>query len=216
MYRLPRPILLSIPNFTFYNPPVEAVRPRTVDPRFRPKFRRLRSLHRPAERPSTGVLRWEDVSANFVSDSQEGERRRETHGEQPFLLSDDGNRKTNFAGCVNEQFEITNVTGTLQGLNTEIGARCQQLEGSRNAITHPDSKSCLTTKSRLTLTTTGFEFTFHSPPLTARITSTFSLCVSAYMLLLTLALSASSIILPRFACSAPNVNPDTKTCPDRC
>lgn len=41
-----------------------------------------------------------------------------THGGEPFLLSDDGNRKTNFAGCVKEQFEITNVTGTLHDLDT--------------------------------------------------------------------------------------------------
>ena len=43
-----------------------------------------------------------------------------TYGEEPFLLSEDGNRKTNFAGWVNEQFEIPNVTGTLQDLDTEI------------------------------------------------------------------------------------------------
>lgn len=34
------------------------------------------------------------------------------------MLSEDGNRKTNFAGCVNEQFEMTNVTGTLHDLDT--------------------------------------------------------------------------------------------------
>jgi len=92
-------------------------------------------------------------------------------GEDPFLLSEDGNRKTNFAGCVNEQFDTMNVTGTLHD---------------------PDSKSCSTTSSYLTLTTTGFEFTFHSPPLTAFMISIFSICVSAYMLLLTFALSAAA------------------------
>jgi hypothetical protein len=143
--------------------------------------------------------------------------RSRTHGEEPFLLSEDGNRKTNFAGWVNEQFEMTNVTGTLHDLDTqiEISARRYTVEGRADKTTYPDSKSCSTTSSYLTLTTTGFEFTFHSPPFTAFITSIFSLCVSAYMLLLTFALSASSIMLPKSPCSAPRVNPDTKTCPDR-
>lgn len=43
-------------------------------------------------------------------------RDRETHGEEPLLLSEVGNRKTNCAGCVSEQFETTNVTGTLHDL----------------------------------------------------------------------------------------------------
>ena len=67
MSRLPRSVLLSIPDFAFYNPPIEAVRPRTVDPHLRVKFRRLRSLYQPAERPSTGVLWWEDVSVPISS-----------------------------------------------------------------------------------------------------------------------------------------------------
>ena len=46
----------------------------------------------------------------------EGVKEDVTHSEEPFLLSEDGNRKTNFAGWVNEQFETTNVTGTLQDL----------------------------------------------------------------------------------------------------
>jgi len=43
--RLPRSVLLSIPDFAFYNPSIEAVRPRTVDPYPCLKFRRLRSFH---------------------------------------------------------------------------------------------------------------------------------------------------------------------------
>ena len=56
------------------------------------------------------------VCTHLIRDLDEGEGRGRTYGEEPFLLSEDGNRKTNFAGCVSEQFEITNVTGTLQGL----------------------------------------------------------------------------------------------------
>lgn len=44
------------------------------------------------------------------------------HGEELLLLSEEGNRKTNFAGCVNEQFEITNVTGILHDLDTKNGS----------------------------------------------------------------------------------------------
>ena len=44
------------------------------------------------------------------------------HGEKLLLLSEEGNRKTNFAGCVNEQFEITNVTGILHDLDTKNGS----------------------------------------------------------------------------------------------
>ena len=62
MYRPPRPVLLSIPDSAFYGPPVKVVRPRTVDPDLGVKFSRSGSLYRPSERPSTGVLRWEDVS----------------------------------------------------------------------------------------------------------------------------------------------------------
>ena len=58
------------------------------------------------------------VCARIVGDFEEGERRGETHDGEPFLLSDDGDQRTNFAGCVNGQFEITNVTGTLQDLDT--------------------------------------------------------------------------------------------------
>jgi hypothetical protein len=137
-----------------------------------------------------------------------------THGVELFLLSEEGNRKTNFAGCVNEQFEITNVTGMPHDLDANKGSEFPSPMQQREP-THPDPKSCSTTNSYFTLTTTGFEFTFHSPPLTACITSIFSFCVSAYMLLLTFALSASSIVLPNSPCSAPKVSPDTKTWPDR-
>ena len=58
----PRPVLLSIPDFAFYSPPVEVVHPRTVDPDLGVKVRRFRSLYQTAERSSTGVSRWEDVS----------------------------------------------------------------------------------------------------------------------------------------------------------
>lgn len=78
-----------------------------------------------------------------VSDSEGGAGRGRTYGEEPFLISEDGNRKTNFAGCVNEQFEITNVTGTLHGLDTQIGISTHRynLETSPNKTTYPDSKS---------------------------------------------------------------------------
>jgi hypothetical protein len=110
---------LSIPDFALYDPPIETIRPWAVNPHLRVKFCCLRSFHHPAKRPSPGVLRWEDVSVPISSAISRGEGRDRTHGEKPFLLSEDGNRKMNFAGWVNEQFEITNVTGTLHDLDTE-------------------------------------------------------------------------------------------------
>ena len=62
MSRPPHPVLLLVLDFAFYRPPVETVRHQTVDPDLDVKFRRLRSLCQSAERPSIGVLRWEDVS----------------------------------------------------------------------------------------------------------------------------------------------------------
>lgn len=62
MSRLPRSVLLSIPDFALYNPTIEAVRPRTVDPHSRVKFSPLRAFNQPTERPPTGVLWWENVS----------------------------------------------------------------------------------------------------------------------------------------------------------
>ena len=53
---------LEIPDFAFYNAPAEAVHPRMVDSGLRVKFHHLKSLYQPTERPSTGGLRWEDVS----------------------------------------------------------------------------------------------------------------------------------------------------------
>ena len=63
MSRFPRPVLLSIPDFTLYNPSIEAVCPRTVDPHLGVKFRRLKSFNQPAECASAGVLRRENVPA---------------------------------------------------------------------------------------------------------------------------------------------------------
>ena len=45
MPRLPRPVLLPIPHLAFYNPAIEVVCPRMVDPHPGVNFRRLRSLH---------------------------------------------------------------------------------------------------------------------------------------------------------------------------
>jgi hypothetical protein len=68
-------------------------------------------------------LRREDVSITISFKTLDGEWReyRGAHGEEPFLPPEEGNRKTNPAGCVNEQFEITNVTGTLHDLNAKQG-----------------------------------------------------------------------------------------------
>jgi len=41
MSRLPRSILLLIPDFAFQNPPIEIIRPRAVDPYLCIKFCRL-------------------------------------------------------------------------------------------------------------------------------------------------------------------------------
>ena len=54
-----------------------------------------------------------------INDLEGSERKDRTHGEDFLLLSEDGNRNTNFAGCVREQFEIMNVTGTLQDLDAK-------------------------------------------------------------------------------------------------
>ena len=53
---------LEISDLAFCNPPLEAVHPRMVDLGLRVKFRHLRWFYQPTERPSTGVLRREDVS----------------------------------------------------------------------------------------------------------------------------------------------------------
>ena len=74
------------------------------------------------------------VYTHFISDFEGGRGRGKTHSEEPFLLSEDGNRKTNFAGCVNEQFETTNVIGTLHDLDpwVKISTHRYKVDGSPN------------------------------------------------------------------------------------
>jgi len=109
MYRLPRSVLLSIPDFAFCDPPTEAVRPRTVNPHARLKFRHLRSFHQSADvrGPVHCGGRTFLYPFHLLFHFERGGGRDGTHGEELFLLSDDGNRETNFAGCVNERHRDT-------------------------------------------------------------------------------------------------------------
>ena len=77
---------LEISDLAFCNPPLEAVHPRMVDLGLRVKFRHLRSFYQPTERPSTGVLRREDVSVPRSSVVPKGMKEEVEFIQEPFTL----------------------------------------------------------------------------------------------------------------------------------
>ena len=89
------------------------------------------------------------------------------------MLLEDGNRTTRFAGRVSERFEITDVTGMLRGLAVQKSA----LFSNWWKVHRTKPLTRLEIVFSVTLTAAGLESTFHSPFSTARVTSTFSLCL---------------------------------------
>ena len=91
---------LEISDFAFCNPPLDAVHPRMVDLGLRVKFRHLRWFYQPTERPSTGVLRREEVSVRRSSVVPKGVKEEVELTTKSPLFSDDGNQETNFVGAL--------------------------------------------------------------------------------------------------------------------